>query len=463
MKKFLSIFLIICLCLPFLTSCSNKPKNATELWEKINETMEGLKSYEASGTGTLSFKQGLATNVSVELKMKNIISRGNKNNFYYYSDSEITEKSDFLITPENTLKNTEAFYNGNMFISKEINGESQQKLYSSLSSKEYIAYLEKRNDLYGDIDFTNCSESAFAQNEDNTWSLNYSGYSNKVLNRFMNSFGIDQESFGFDIWDMKVSIQADNQFKIQEMTVSFVFSEDDTAQQPFFEIKTQYSNYNKAQPITDSLNPDSYKKIEDCRLLFDFENMLKKLEDAENGSFVAQTEETVSIIKKTLSCSATDTVSYGKKDGKYFYDIVSESSAYDKMNISYENGIQTIKMSGEEITQKQSKSQAKSDIRLMINAFNYSAGCVSDIKKLDEGVYEIQCNLDPDFYYQTAVNEKYYLYNPEFYQETLKITVKDGNIVKMETDMLAKGNTSALNYNSTPIEIHLIATITFNS
>ena len=58
----------------------------------------------------------------------------------------------------------------------------------------------------------------------------------------------------------------ENQFKIQEMTVSFVFSEDDTAQQPFFEIKTQYSNYNEAQPITDSLNPDSYKKIEDCTL-----------------------------------------------------------------------------------------------------------------------------------------------------------------------------------------------------
>ena len=41
----------------------------------------------------------------------------------------------------------------------------------------------------------------------------------------------------------------------------------------------QYSKYNEAEKITDTINPENYKEIADCRLLTDFEDMIEKLEE----------------------------------------------------------------------------------------------------------------------------------------------------------------------------------------
>ena len=69
------------------------------------------------------------------------------------------------------------------------------------------------------------------------------------------------------------------------------FDAENTSSAPTFEMTTKYSNYNEVTPITDTLNPDDYKEIEDCRLLSDFEDMIEKLEDDKDGSFVMEMEQ----------------------------------------------------------------------------------------------------------------------------------------------------------------------------
>ncbi len=456
MKRICSIFLIICLCIPFLTSCSLKPKSADELWEKINETMEHLQSYESNSTGNLALEV-MNVPITADLTIKNIISGTSEKDYYYYSASEVTVKTESdLFNQSETAKFIEAFHDGKMFFSMESE-KATQKFSSVLSAKEHIAYLEKQSSSSDDFDFNKCTTSSFTQNEDKTWSLHYSGYSNKALDRMFDTFDFDGEMFDLDLSDMEVTIQADNKFRIKEIKIKFIFNEDIDGN-PVFEITMQYSNYNEAEKITDTINPENYKEIADCRLLTDFEDMIEKLEEDKDGSFVMEMEETLSVFDQKETYTETDTVSYGEKDGKYFYDISINSTSYQNMKISFENGKQTIKLSGKQQTNQQSTLEAKTFINSLINTAQYSMIYVSDIKKLEEGVYEVQCNNLISEAYE-AIFESYTGELISF-QKTLKITVKEGCITKIESDTLAEGLTKI--GNNPHMQIHLVTVNTFN-
>ncbi|MBQ3489098.1 MAG: hypothetical protein IJA86_00725 [Clostridia bacterium] len=468
MKKIITVFLAICMCLSVMTACSLfqfKPENAKELWDKINETMEKLDSYEADGTGTFSFHMKdipFSKDITTEFTTKTIVSGTNGKDFYYYSASDFTIKTGLLKTE--TIKTIEAFHDGKMFVSSENNGSSaanNQKLYSSLSAEEYMAYRENQYEDVDDIDFTDCSNTTFTHNEDETWSLLYSGYSPKSMAQIIDSFGLDNEVFDFDIQDMEVNIQVDKKFRIKEIKIKFIFDEADAETAPVFEVAVQYSNYNEATLITNTINPNNYKEIADCRLLSGFEDMIKKLEEDKDGSFVLEIEQTsfIPYNNKTESYTETNHVTYGEKDGQYFYNITSNSTNYDNLKISYANGMQTFEILGVKQTQEQSEDEAKITINDLINTAKYSARYVSDIKKLEDGVYEVQCD-DPD---ESAYRNLYANYGGTLLalQQTLKITVKDGNIVKIENETSAKGNVK-LSGPYVEMQFTLVSTNTFN-
>ncbi len=462
MKKIFSIFLAVCICLSVMTSCSLfqfKPKTANELWEKIDATMNKLNSYEADGTGKLTF-QAMGFPVASELTMKTIVTDNNKKDFYYYSASEITVKMDIpFMEQSETTKSIEAFHNGKMFISTE-SADSVQKFCSSLTADEYAEYREKQSTDSDDIQFDDCTNAAFTHNEDETWTLSYSGYTKKTINQMMDSFGMNEETLDFDIEDMEITIQADKKFRVMEMKIKFVFDAENTSSAPTFEMTTKYSNYNEVTPITDTLNPDDYKEIEDCRLLSDFEDMIEKLEDDKDGSFVMEMEQTISVLGQKETYTETDTVSYGEKDGKYFYDVTVKSTSYNNLKITYENGTQTLTLHGKNTTQEQTETEARAFINDLINTAKYGANHVSDIKKLEDGVYEIQCD-NPDSSAFQAVFEGYNG-NLTSIQQILKITVKDGGIVKIENDTSAEGNVNLDDSRAVVMGITLHSTNTFN-
>ncbi len=454
MKRIFSIFLVICLCIPFLTSCSSNPQSADALWEKINKTMDSLKSYEANGKGTMSFQKRDTYFTTAEFTRKTIIANANKKNFYYYSASEITAP-DIHSIQSKTTKSIEAFHDGNMFISMDSNIYNQ-KLRSSLTAKEYRNYREKQTSFYGNIDIANYTEASFTHNEDKTWTLTFSGYTNKTLEQTFDSFGFDKNVFVYDIRDMEVTIQADKKFRVKEMKIKFVYDEKDIDRSPSFEFVTEYSKYNQAEMITDTINPENYEEIADCRLISDLADMFKKLEEDKEGSFVTDMEQTVIISGKEKHYTETNTVSYGKKDGKYFYDVTIQSSSDGEKNISYTNGIQTIETSGKKQSKEQSKSEAKAFVNDLINSIPYNPYRITDIKKTEDNVYEIQYPLSHPC---ETVFGSYKFKTTDFFQQTWKFTVKDGNIVKIEHHVQAKGTAAAGNY---PLEIHIVSTNTFN-
>jgi len=462
MKKFLTILLTICLFTMFFTSCNSKPKSAEELWNKMNKAMDKLDAYETSGTGTLSLTVS-GVQFAMDITMNSILSGLNSNDYYYYSSSEFSlKKSGMLPNIFNEImheKSIEAFHDGKMFVSLESD-ERNQKIYSPLTKEEHIAYREGKNNDTDDIDFNDCTNASFAQNEDGTWSLQYSGYTKKTMDEMLETFGMNDAGFDFDVQDMEVSIVADSKFRVKEMKIKFIFDEPDGSPTPSFEISTQYSNYNAVTLITDTLNPEEYTEIEDCTLIYEIEDMLEALEEKTDGSFTLNMTQKVSIptLNQSQLYSEQDTVTYGKKNGAYFYNATATAGS-ENFEISYANGKQTILVSGQEQTVSQTEDEAKAYISGLINTAKYSADYVSTLTKKSDGVYEIQCH-QPESSAYDAIFEAYSGKTKSIVQ-TITVTVENGSIVKIENHTLAKGYAHT-GYQQIGMEIEVTSTNVFN-
>ena len=458
MKKILLFFLTFCLSLSFLTGCQNGngtsdgnssvPQNEKELWDKINETMDSLDSYETNTSGVLSLTM-MGIRLTTDITGKNIVSGIKGNDYYEYSLSEVSAT---MIMPDGTSteitneKGVEAFHNGKMFISME-GAERTQKFCSSLTKDEYIIYRKAQSQDMDQIDFSNCTKSSFAKNEDGTWSLSYSGYAKKTINQILDSFGMnDNSGIDFDISDMEVSIQADQDYRVKEMNLVFLCDEDENEEMTVtsFEIVMQYANFNAATPITDSLNPADYMEIPDCRILFGFEEVLKGISEQKEGSFTLNVTQAVEFpeLQKAEIYKETDTVTYGEKDGGYFYHILidSNSPATNNLEISYANGTQTtnsIYAPDSKQTKEQTEEEAKNFIRNLIGSVSFTQSSISDLSIFADQVYVIQCETVNI----TEVSTIFAAYGGEMdsVRQTIYITVTDGKMTEIKSNIFAEG------------------------
>jgi len=331
-------------------------------------------------------------------------------------------------------KDLRAFHKGNIFIWAEQDNLTQ-KLYSSLTKDEYIAYLEKQSGMI-EIDFEACVNSSFVKNEDKSWTLTYSGYTKKVIDEFIEAFG--DELFEEEIEDMEITVHANADFTVKDVEIKIIFENESSTSE--FSMNQKYSNYGEATPIVDTLNVSQYKKVSDCRLLTDIEDMIEDLEELETGSFVLDISQKFSTSSPSYKQTNTekDTVTYGKKDGKYFYNAKAKTDDME-YNIDYANGKQTITISDQVQTADQTEKEAKAFINGLINTAKYEAIRVSDIEKLEDGTYRISCD-------KPNAN----LYNPVFSSlntpvqnvlQRIDITVQDGKIIKIKSSLSANGFT----------------------
>jgi hypothetical protein len=435
MRKLFVLLISLVLFMLALTSCGT-PKSAEALMDKIDKKMDSLKSYQTDMTAKLSTEM-YGYRVLADFTGKDIKIIGNAGRYYNYMIMEGSmemkdEKNETIETVK--TKDLRAFHEGNMFIWAEQNGLTQ-KLYSSLSKDEYIAYLEKQDGMI-ELDFESCVNSSFVKNEDKSWTLTYSGYTKKAIDELIKAFG--DEIFEEDIEDMEITVHANADFTVKDVEIKMIFENESTTSE--FSIKQEYSKYEKAMPIVDTLDISQYREISDCRLLTDINDMLEDLEELENGSFVLDITQKFSTSSPAYKQTNTerDTVSYGKKDGKYFYDIKA-STDNTKYDIAYANGKQTITVAGQTQTADQTEKDAKAFIGGLINTVKYEAIRVSDIKKLEDGTYQIRCDKPNDSLYSPVFSSLGT--SPQRVSQTIDITVQDGKITKIESTLSASGFT----------------------
>ncbi len=353
------------------------PETAVELYNKINETMEGLESYSSKDDIEVTYY--ISSYKFDVTGVETIVYSGNEN----LVDTEIIIKCAEASVDEKTT-GTKAYYDGKMYTAINTSGYGQ-KFCSEMTYEEYIEILKE--DSLNSLNFSNCTTSDFAKNEDGTWSLSFSGFTQKFITQMMEIIQFTSDDLGAEIIDVEITITADESFRYKDITMDFSFDVDEnTSTSPKISVKTEYSGYNETSFDVEKLKPEDYKQIDDVRILDKVEDGIEKLQNAQSGKINLEVTQSRTLLDNTDTYSEKDVISYGVKDGGYYYDIDSTADN-NKTIINYAKGVQKLTYNGEAISGSQTEEDAKAFVDGLINSANYTSLYVSDVEKKEDGVY----------------------------------------------------------------------------
>lgn len=420
------------------------PENAQELWNKVDAVMDSVTSVEVNG----EFK-AVYYYTGYEFKMDSTyfeISTGD----VHYTENESTVICDELSVNQ-TARAISAYYDGKMYVSNN-DGYSNQMLCAPITKE---AYLETRKEgLTDEVDMSECTKAEFSKNEDDTWSLEFSGYTKKTVDKVLDSIGLGSDMLGAAIEDMKVTVLADARFYVQTMSLELVFAEEEGSPLPEFLQTMEYSNYDSATFDPSGLAAENYKEVVDVYILDEITDGFKERQNAASGSFVLDLKTTTRYYSQTHTAKETDTVIYGKKNGAYYYsiDAVAEGT---KVTLAYQNGTSTVTSGGESYSEYVSEKDAKAMVDSLIDSARYSNIAVTDIEKKSDGVYVLTCDkIDTSTYEATLQSLGVKLSSGK---QTITVTFKDGKLMKVESTVYLKGK---IEYD--PIELDMHSVVTFD-
>lgn len=400
------------------------PESALALWEKVDETMNTTQSMEMRGTVDAVFYNG---GYEFRLVGDSYIFASKET---HYTESEMTLSCE-EISMEQTTRMVEAHHDGKMYIASN-DGTYDQKLCSTMTHEEYDQI--QTGTLTEDVDLADCTGAQFSQNEDGTWNLQFSGYTKKTIDKMVESFSMTQDMLGVPIADVKVSLSADADFLVQKMEFSFDFTVEDEGMAPTFLVTAEYSGYNTAVFDATKLKTEEFTEVDDVRILESLQSALKDRQDAASGKFTLDLKSTYQMQGQTSASQEKDVVTYGRKNGAYYYNITAQMDGQG-FDVRYQNSEQTVTTDGQTNTAHQSEEEAKLFIDGLINTGNYISAAITDIQKLDEGVYLLigeQSTLDQIMGLTgidvTSANQE------------CKVTFESNKLMKIESKLVVTGN-----------------------
>ena len=445
MKKRTLLICVLLACTMLLASCTMlkdvlrpDPKTAEELWARIGEVMQGYDSYEIAMEMDMVM---VVEDYAVETSATGKLIEQQGDDYYYYSETNVTVKCDELDLQQET-RAISAFMDGKAF---ELRGEDgyERKLYSKMTAEEHAAYLTAdREQSSMDADITDCTKAEFVQNEDQTWTLTYSGYTKKAIKGILGALSTQElDVFGADIVDIKVTFQTDEDFYVTDIALEFEFDTDEDAKvTPTLEVRMKLTAMgDEVTRVTDTIDASKYKEVDDLAICKEITQLIKDRYEAEEGSFRYVQEQTVKVMGQTEKFTETDTVRYGVRDGKFYYDVTAE---YDEvsMHLVYENGACTVTMEGESYSEPQTEQDARSLIEMLINSstYGYNAESVTDITDKGNGVWEIEQALGDSSELEGIFASMDGTYKSA--TQTVTVTIKDGKLTEIKSVITASGS-----------------------
>lgn len=438
MKKLICYALTLFSCVLMLTACQSKdpdtvhekkpfePESAMQLWEKIDATMDELESYEMDNAAQVVYYY-MGYEIGLDMGGKTITTA-----VAHYEETETV-----IACPEiemnQTMTMVQAYYGGKMYTAAN-DGIYDQKFCSEMTYEEYKE--TKNDDLAGDIDITDCTESVFSKGEDGSWKLNFSGYTKKTIDKILDGMELTNEMLGAPIEDMEVTLVADKDFYAQKMELSLLFAEAEGEPLPEFSVIAEYSKFNEAVFDAVVLAPEDYSVVDDVRILEKVGDALKERQAATSGEFTLEHKSTSELMGHTENSYERDSVSYGKKNGAYYYDITAELNG-QQLAIQYRNGVQTVTSAGESQTASQAEDDAKAFIDGLIDSAKYNPMAVAAIEKKDEGVYLFnvaQQDLSAYDYYFAGVDVEI-----TSAAQQITVTLDNGHLAKIESKITLDG------------------------
>ena len=366
MKK-LCMFMAVVLLFSFaLTSCGLfKPSTTEALREKVVEKMDKLSSYRIETEMDMIFYSG-RNPITANYEMETIVIN-NKNPYYYNSAVTKVECAALKLNEEST--SIIAYNDGNMFSSSSGNNLNQ-RLYSSLEYDSFLEFISNRSLMLSDI--IGCDEIDSDENEDGGWVIECSEYSKKEINTLIEKVGIDDAGYASNVVGVNTTIECDKKCRVEKIKISFIFEELDENIVPSVEIEMNYSDYNDADTITNTIAPADYKEVDDVLIIYEIMDMIDSKKNSEKGAFTLDITQRVSVGSSTVSSNKQrNSVNYGEEDGKYYYSI--DGSKYTST--------------------QQTEYAARAIVNALIDSAGYDPMIVTGIEKAGDNTYKLKCSV----------------------------------------------------------------------
>lgn len=397
-RTFLCSMLVILLLFSVsLTGCKKEedtgyePESAIALWEKIDKTMDGVDSMK---TDVIMDMRYYTMGYEVRMNSSGSILVAPDS---YYADNRTSAKCEELSMAQE-VSTVEAYYDGKMYTATN-DGYYDQKFCSPMTWEDFRQ--SRSNGLFiSEIDLAACTSCKFSNGEDNTWTLQFSGYTKKTIDEVLGSMMISDTELGVPITDMHVKVTADANFYIQKIDVSLVFAENET--QPRLTVVARYSEFDNTQIEPMMLALSEYTQVADVRILDYMAQALKEKQDLAEGEFTLDISTVYDMAKESVVYEEHDLITYGRKNGAYYYAIDSKMDD-QSLTMTYQNGEQTV-ISGEQTqTVSQPEAEAKAFVDSLIDYARYSGISVTDIQKQETGVYVLSVEQVDLSLYQSSV------------------------------------------------------------
>ncbi|MBQ8696561.1 MAG: hypothetical protein IJ519_02470, partial [Clostridia bacterium] len=405
-----------------------EPESAEQIWEKVDEVMSAVKSYEYKSTMQLTYYyMGMRCDVS---SIGNGVRCELEDDYYEYSDDRTDMRCDEL-SAEETRQSVEAYSDGKMYISNTV-GDAAQRFCSPITYEEYG---EESESLLDQFDVLDCKDKSFVKGEDGGYTLSFSGYTKKAVRDFLDG-GMSEDDFGADILDLEISITVDAEFHAKVFTINVVFDvdEDDTLA-PVMTMESTYSGFGTTEPNYDQLKTEEYTEIDDVRILDDVSECLDDFLSAKSGEFVVDSSQTISVMGEEDVYREKDEVSFSEENGGFIYDVAIESSDGDG-NVSYKNGTQDVVYAGEEYSQAQTDAEAREFIDSLLEV-EYDSVRVSGIEVGEDGTYIFTVEHPDGSYYESYFESIGVEYTSM--TQTFTVTMDGEELRKISNDTVVYG------------------------
>ena len=421
--------MLLLLAIPLLLSSCNifpaEPVDATtaeQALQNMDVQMEALQSYRADVTMDFVLYNG-DTKWKGELTSIVIEDVGDGLGDYY-SYTEIRNTM-----PGVKIYSIDAYCDGYGYQSYTCN-DQRRKLRSKMRASEFIKYREGDSDII-DFDYIDCQNTTF-ETTDKGYTVSCSDYSAENLRAMAVATGIS-ELVDDALQDMQVTILLDKDYLPIEIDLELVFDSEryykDT--RPYFRMLIEFSEYNAAEHILRTIEPEDYTEIEDLSLLKELEQKIAETVNVKKGSFVRETAQNVTFGKEITNTSQVD-VSVTFSNTKEGFSFKADMADNDVgRTVTYANGdmIGLDAPDGSKIN-RMTDAQAKAELLSWINdpSIGYTYTRVLNIEKTKTGYLVTMIPAENGFVDQVSDAINISLREES---ETIEFVFKWGKLVKL--------------------------------
>ena len=401
MKRIALLALLLVVSLIF-SSCQVlwlvvEPKDADDLWGRIDKVMTDLSSSRIDATMEMKFTyEGLEVEAESNLLLVAIGNEDSEDFYYYQKSKTVMEIAGSEIETEEYL----VYDEGKAYVSEKSDNKTS-RIYSSLTSKEFYDYA---TDEATDFNITpdGAGVKGMSRYDGKKWELEFSNFEKDALDRIIEQLKLDslEESMGIVISDVAVTITTDEKYRVDKMSIDFISESYD---EPVISLDMTWSQYDSAKKVY--IDKREYTEVDDVRIAKWVDNYLNEVINRERVDFSLYMDQKVMKGSATYSSYVErDKVTYKNKNDKFTYDISAELNGQE-YSIEYVWGTQTVRVLDQTHRTDQTEDEARSFIKSLMNSAQFSPSLVTDISEISTNRYRIYLQpADVSEYRQLMLN-----------------------------------------------------------